>query len=426
MKEAKPFTISKHLVLEAWLKVKANDGAAGVDKETIEEFEADLKGNLYKIWNRMSSGSYMPPPVRLVEIPKKDGGIRTLGIPTVADRVAQMIVVMMIEPTLDKIYHPDSYGYRPSKSAHQAVEQARKRCWQYDWVLDLDIKAFFDSIDHELLMLGFKRHFNDRWIELYITRWLIVPYQTAKGESVERNKGVPQGSIIGPVLSNLFLHYAFDEWMKKHHPTIPFERYADDAICHCGSLQQANWLKEVLHERFKVCKLEMHEEKTKIVFCKRQGKTRKHEVIQFDFLGFTFRPRLAKTKEDKFFVSFLPAISKMAKKRISVTIRRWNLHLWTAKSLEYLADIINPRLQGWWNYYGKFYKSEMYRLFKRLNQRLAHWCMQKFRTLRYHKRRAWHYLGRLASEQPNLFVHWRIGLRPRKTYDDNHPDVAIK
>lgn len=415
MKEAKPFTISKHLVLEAWLKVKMNNGSAGVDKETINEFEADLKNNLYKIWNRMSSGSYMPSPVRLVEIPKKDGGVRTLGIPTVADRVAQMVVVMMIEPTLDMIYHEDSYGYRPSKSAHQAVEQARKRCWQYDWVLDLDIKAFFDSIDHELLMLGFKRHFNNRWIELYINRWLKVPYHSVGGECVQRNKGVPQGSVIGPVLSNLFLHYVFDEWMRKNHPTIRFERYADDAICHCASLQQAKWLKEALHERFKACKLEMHEEKTKIVFCKRQGKMRRHEVIQFDFLGFTFRPRLAKTKDGKFFVSFLPAISKKAKKRISVTIRRWNLHLWTAKSLQDLAEIINPKLQGWWSYYSKFYMTEMYLLFKRLNQRLARWCMQKFRTLRYHKRRAWHYLGRFASEHPNLFVHWRIGIRPRKT-----------
>lgn len=416
MKEAKPFTISKHLVLEAWLKVKANEGAAGIDKETLSAFEENLKDNLYKIWNRMSSGSYMPSPVRLVEIPKKEGGgVRTLGIPTIADRVAQMVVVLMIEPTVDAIYHEDSYGYRPSKSAHQAVEQARKRCWKYDWVLDLDIKAFFDSIDHELLMLAFNRHFNSNWMELYIKRWLTVPYQTSKGEKIERSKGVPQGSVIGPVLSNLFLHYVFDEWMKKHHTTIPFERYADDAICHCATLQQAKWLKEALQQRFKACKLEMHEEKTKIVFCKRQGKSRNHEVIQFDFLGFTFRPRLAKTKEGKYFVSFLPAISKKAKKRISVTIRRWNLHLWTARSLADLAEIINPRLQGWWNYYGKFYMTEMYRLFKRLNQRLARWCMQKFRTLRYHKRQAWHYLGRFASEHPNLFVHWRIGLRPRKT-----------
>jgi len=232
MKEAKSksFSISKHLLLEAWLRVKANQGAAGIDKQSIESFESDLKNNLYKIWNRMNSGSYMPPSVRLVEIAKKDGGgVRTLGIPTVGDRVAQMVIVLMIEPTLDAIYHEDSYGYRRTKSAHQAVEQARKQCWQYDWVLDLDIKSFFDSIDHNLLMRAFKRHINCKWIELYINRWLVVPYQTIKGECIERSKGVPQGSIIGPVLSNLFLHYVFDEWMRKYDSMIPFERYADDA-----------------------------------------------------------------------------------------------------------------------------------------------------------------------------------------------------
>lgn len=263
-------------------------------------------------------------------------------------------------------------------------------------------------------------------MSLYVRRWLTVPYQTNKGEKIERIQGVPQGSVIGPVLSNLFLHYVFDEWMNRKQTTIPFERYADDTICHCSSLEQAIALKEFLGQRFKACKLEMNKEKTKIVYCKRAGKSENHEIIQFDFLGFTFRPRLAKTRSNNFFVSFLPAISKQAKKRISLTIRRWNLHLWTAKSLEYLADIINPRLQGWWNYYSKFYKSEMYCLFKGLNQRLAQWCMQKFKTLRRHKRKAWHYLGKLAVEQPNLFVHWRIGLRPRKTFNLEFSGMVIK
>lgn len=418
MQEAKSFTISKHLVWEAWLRVKANQGVAGVDGQTIEDFERDLKDNLYKIWNRMSSGSYMPAAVKLVEIPKNGGtGKRPLGIPSVADRVAQTVVVMMLEPSLEPIFYEDSYGYRPGKSAHNALEQARKRCWQYDWVLDLDIKTFFDSIDHELLMTALDRHTDRQWVKMYIRRWLTVPYQTVKGELIERSKGVPQGSIIGPVMSNLFLHYVFDEWMRRNYTHIPFERYADDSICHCGTLEQAEHLKDAIRKRLIDCKLELNEEKTKVVYCKRSGKKEDYEQVQFDFLGYTFKPRLAKSVTTGYFVSFLPAISQKAKKRISETIRRWNLHLWTEKELDYLARIINPKVQGWLNYYGKFYKTAMYPLWKRLNQRLARWFMQKFKRLRYHKRRAWHSLGEYASIHPDLFVHWRYGLRPRKSFD---------
>lgn len=420
MQEAKSFTISKQLVWQAWLKVKANQGAAGVDGQTIEGFEKDLKDNLYKIWNRMSSGSYMPKAVKLVEIPKNGGGKRPLGIPTVTDRVCQMVAVMMLEPNLEPIFHEDSYGYRPGKSAHNALEQARKRCWQYDWVLDMDIKAFFDSIDHEMLLVALERHTDCSWVKLYIRRWLVVPYQTIKGDRIERSKGVPQGSVIGPLLANLFLHYAFDEWMRRNHPHIRFERYADDSICHCSTLEQAEHLKEAIQKRFITCKLELNQTKTKIVYCKRSGKNRDFKEIQFDFLGYTFRPRLAKSATTGYFVSFLPAISVKAKKRISETIRRWNLHLWTEKDLPYIAEVINPKLQGWLNYYGKFYKTAMYPLFKRLNQRLARWLMQKFKKLRFHKRRAWHYLGEFASKHPDLFAHWRLGLRPRKSFDKSY------
>ena len=417
MEKTKSFTISKHLIRKAWQKVKANHGAAGVDGKKIEDFEKGLKNNLYKIWNRMSSGSYMPPAVKLVEIPKSGGGKRPLGIPTVADRVAQMAVVMLLEPSIEPFFHKDSYGYRPGKSAHQAVAQARKRCWQYDWVLDLDVRKFFDSIGHSLLQLAINRHTDSKWIKLYIERWLKVPYQKSNGERIERDKGVPQGSVIGPLLANLFLHYAFDEWMRRNYPHIPFERYADDCICHCSTLEQAKALQAAIDERFAACKLELHPEKTKIVYCQRSGKRVKYDQTQFDFLGFTFRPRPAKSEKTGYFVSFLPAISNKAKKRIGEEIRSWNLHLWTSVDLAFIAEVINPKLQGWLNYYGKFYKTAMYPVFKRLNQRLARWFMQKFRKLRFHKRRAWHRLGQFAKQHPNLFAHWRYGLRPRKSFD---------
>ncbi len=417
MQQAKSFTISKHLILHAWQKVKSNQGAAGVDGQSIEDFEKGLKNNLYKIWNRMSSGSYMPPAVKLVEIPKRGGGRRPLGIPTVADRVAQMAAVLTLEPNIEPYFHEDSYGYRPGKSAHQAVAQARKRCWQYDWVLDLDVRKFFDSIDHCKLQLAIDRHTDNKWLKLYIERWLKVPYQKADGKCITRDRGVPQGSVIGPLLANLFLHYTFDEWMRVNHSAIPFERYADDCICHCKTLKEAKALRNGIEERLKACKLELHPEKTKIVYCQRSGKQVKYDQTQFDFLGFTFRPRLAKSEKTGYFVSFLPAISNKAKKRIGATIRSWNLHLWTSVDLAFIAKVINPKLQGWLNYYGKFYKTAMYPLFKRINQRLSRWFMQKYKKLRYHKRRAWQRLGRFASQHPELFAHWRYGLRPRKSFD---------
>ncbi len=228
--KAKPFSISKREVWEAFKRVKVNQGGAGVDGQTIAEFEGDLSNNLYKLWNRMSSGSYFPPPVRRVEIPKGDGGNRPLGIPTVSDRVAQMVVKRYLEPKLEEHFHEDSYGYRPLKSAIEAVGVARERCWRNDWVLDLDIKGFFDNIDHDLLMSAVQRHTDCKWVLLYLERWLKAPVQLADGRLVEREKGTPQGGVISPLLANLFLHYAFDEWMRRKCPSIRFERYADDMI----------------------------------------------------------------------------------------------------------------------------------------------------------------------------------------------------
>lgn len=412
MQTAKSFTISKHLVMEAWLRIKSNGGSAGIDEQSISDFEKNLKDNLYRIWNRMSSGSYMPAPVKLVEIPKSGGGKRPLGIPTVSDRIAQMIVVRMLEPKLEPVFHKDSYGYRLKRSAHDAVDQARKRCWKYDWVLDMDIKGLFDNIDHDLLNKALIRHTDQQWVLLYINRWLAVPYETEKGVQIARNKGVPQGSVIGPILANLFLHYAFDEWMARKFPEIPFERYADDTICHCRTKQEAAAMKEIIKERLAECNLELNENKTSIVYCKDSNRKESHASIKFDFLGFTFRPRRAINKQGEYFLSFIPAISAKSSKRIGETMRSWWTTSRTDKSIVELANVINPSLQGWINYYGKFYKTGLYHLFERLNLRLSIWVTKKYKRFRGHRTRARQWLGEVSKSSPHLFAHWKFGIKP--------------
>ncbi|WP_331000955.1 group II intron reverse transcriptase/maturase [Rhizobium sp. T136] len=325
MDRAKPYDIPKREVWEAYKRVRANQGAAGVDGQTIADFEADLSNNLYKLWNRMSSGSYFPPPVRRVDIPKDDGKTRPLGIPTVADRVAQMVVKRFLEPLLEPQFHKDSYGYRPGKSALDAVGMARQRCWRHAWVLDLDIRAFFDSIDTDLLMRAVRKHTDCPWVLMYIERWLKAPVQMADGSLIGRDRGTPQGGVISPVLANLFLH-AFDMWMQRNHPDIPFERYADDAICHCRTEEQAVALRDALEKRFADCGLTLHPEKTKIVYCKDDDRRGNHSNHKFDFLGYTFRPRLARRRGGRVGVSFSPAASDKALKIIRQTVRGWSLH----------------------------------------------------------------------------------------------------
>jgi RNA-directed DNA polymerase len=412
MQEAKSFKIPKRLILEAYEKVKSNQGAAGVDQVTIGDFDKSLKSNLYKLWNRMSSGSYQPMSVRLVEIPKSGGGTRNLGIPSVIDRIAQMSAVLVLQPILEPIFHEDSYGYRPNRSAHQALERARKRCWQFDWVLDLDVSKFFDTIDHELLMKAVKRHTSERWILLYIERWLKVPYEDKDGNRIVRTQGVPQGSVIGPILANLYMHYAFDEWMKRNYSYIVFERYADDVICHCRSKDEAKRLQAAIVKRLAECNLTLNESKTKIVYCKDDLRRGAWVNEQFDFLGFTFRARRSKNKRGKLFINFSPAMSTKASKKMSEEIRSWHLHERTDKSLEDLANMFNAKLQGFIGYFMKFYKSEMYPLFQRLNYRLVHWVERKFKKVRRHRTRAIRLLGRMCKQKPNLFAHWRLGVRP--------------
>ena len=396
--------------MAAWKSVKANKGGAGLDEESIKDFESNLKSNLYKIWNRMSSGSYFPPPVKAVEIPKANGKIRVLGIPTVSDRVAQTVVKNALEPIVEPKFHENSYGYRPGRSALDAVGVARKRCWQQDWCIDLDIKGFFDNLDHELMMKAIKFHTEEKWIHLYCERWLKAPIQKEDGQLVERERGTPQGGVVSPLLANIFMHHAFDDWMKRCFPYVKFERFADDGLVHCSSLSQAEKVLEAIKARLKECGLELHPEKTKIVYCKDKKRKGSYKNECFDFLGYTFRPRLAKNKWGKMFVSFTPAMSQQAASRIKKEIRSWRLHLRSDKNITDLARMFNAAVQGWINYYGKYYKSAMYPSLGNIERYLIRWAMRKYKRLRGHKRRAKQWLGRVRKREPKLFVHWRIGL----------------
>lgn len=412
METTKSFNISKQVVWEAWKRVKSNKGACGVDKETIEELEQNLKKNLYKIWNRMSSGTYFPPPVRAVGILKKSGGERILGIPTVADRVAQMTAKMYLEPRVEPLFDVDSYGYRPNKSAIEAVKITRQRCWKYDWVLEFDIRKLFDTVDHKLLMQVVKRHTDNNWLILYIERWLKVPFIKEDGTRVERAQGTPQGGVISPLLANLFLHYVFDKWMRREFSTLLFCRYANDGIIHCKSEKQAELVRDKLAKRFKKCKLELHSEKTRIVYCKDADRQSEYSNISFDFLGFTFRPRLSRNKYGKTFVNFTPAVSQGALIAIRREARKYKMHLRCDKTLEDLSNMFGPTLRGWANYYSHFYKSAMYPTFEHINKILVKWVMRKHKRFRRKRKAATYWLGSLARRDSRLFVHWQYGVFP--------------
>jgi len=371
--KAKPFDIPKKAVWEAFQHVKANQGAAGVDGQSIQDFETRLAGNLYKLWNRLSSGSYMPPPVRRVDIPKANGGTRPLGIPTVADRIAQEVVRRTMEPVLEPLFHRDSYGYRPGRSAIQAVRTARERCWRYDWVVDLDIKSFFDGIDWELLLRAVRKHAPNRWVVIYIERWLKAPAMGEDGMLVPREQGTPQGGVISPLLANLFLHYAFDLWMQKTFPGVPFERYADDAI-----------------------------------YCKDTNRKREHPVICFDFLGYQFRPRSAKWRAALYGTSFLPGASPKALKAIRQAIRRWSLQTRSDKALDDLARMFNPYIRGWIGYFGHFYKSALYPTIRRIDAYLTRWVRRKCKRFRRRPQAARDWLARVVRSAPDKFAHWSL------------------
>jgi group II intron reverse transcriptase/maturase len=400
----KPFDISKVEVWNAWLKVKGNQGAPGVDGQSLEAFESDLEDNLYRIWNRMSSGTYFPPAVRAVEIPKP-GGTRIIGVPTVGDRVAQTVVAARLEAKVEPIFHPDSYGYRPNRSALDAVGACRKRCWEYNWVIDLDIRKFFDSVRWDLVVKAVEAHVDARWVVLYVKRWLAAPVQLPDGSLQARDRGTAQGSAVSPVLANLFMHYAFDMWLTREFPMVAFERYCDDAVIHCVTLWQAEKVLAALHERMAEVGLELHPDKTKVVYCKDTNRRGDFQHTSFTFLGYTFRPRQARRKDGVKFTAFLPAISRDALKRIGKQVRSWRLHRRTGSTVEDLAEMINPVVRGWMAYYGAFYRTALHPVLHRINTYLLRWIMKKYKRLRTWKK-AIQSMREAVKRQPRYFAHW--------------------
>ena len=409
--ETKSVPVSKQQVWLAYKKVRSNAGSAGIDQISMDEYDSKRSEHLYKLWNRMASGSYFPAPVKEVEIPKKDGKMRKLGIPTISDRVAQMVVKDYLEPRFEKLFSPHSYGYRPGKNAHQALSAVRENVRMLDWVIDLDIKGFFDTIDHVKLMLALEKHVSEKWCLMYIERWLQTPVQTKTGELVERQgKGTPQGGVISPLLANLFLHYAMDKWLEQTHSAVRYVRYADDAVLHCKSKVQADYVLRNLRKRMKQCGLELHPEKTRLVYCKDYRRQEQHESVKFDFLGYSFQPRTAKSKRDgALYLGYDCAISISSKKRIAATMKTLDIEHLTHKSIVGVAQFLEPYIRGWVNYYGKFRLWEMNPLFQLLRRRLVMWARKRYKRYKTSVNRAYRWLERVKDQFPTLFYQWRLG-----------------
>jgi RNA-directed DNA polymerase len=410
MGATKPFHIPKQLVVEAWKRVRANSGTFGIDKQSITEFEINLKNNLYIIWNRMSSGCYFPPEVRAVDIPKKSGGVRALGIPTVSDRIAQMIAKLFVEDDFEKIFLEDSYAYRKRKSAHDAIKVTQERCWKNDWVVEFDIKGLFDNISHALLLKAVRKHVSTNWVILYIERWLKAGMINSNGDKIVREKGTPQGGVISPLLANLFLHYAFDSWMKREFSSLSWCRYADDGLIHCSSLEQSKYVMDKLSKRFEECSLALHKEKTHIIYCKDSNRKEKYFKNDFDFLGFKFRRREAynaKTKSK--FLSFLPAISSNSLKKIKEVVKyEIGLQRKIFCNLIDIAHLLNPKIRGWINYYSKFYPTALSELYRYINDRICRWAKKKFKSLRKQIKASFKWLKAIYSRNHRLFEHWKV------------------
>lgn len=407
----KPFTIPKELIMQAYRQVKANAGSAGIDQQTLAEFEKDWQGNLYKLWNRMSSGSYFPKPVKRVSILKKTGGERILGVPTIMDRIGQTTVRLILEPELEKHFHDDSYGYRPNRSAIDAVTATRIRCRTYDWLIEFDIKALFDTIPWDLLMKSVRHHTDNKWVLLYIERWLKAPMQDEDGNITERTAGTPQGGPASPLLSNLFMHYAFDTWMSRTYPANPWARYSDDGVIHCRTEAEAKDILANVTKRLKHCGIEIHPDKTRIVYCKDGKRRGKHANTQFDFLGYTFRPRgMLNTKNNTLFVGFTPGVSPKALKAMRQYIRASNVRNRSELSIQEIARMFNPILRGWINYYGCHHRTALDPLLRHFNLTLVTWARRKYVKLKRHKVQASEFVQKIARDNPELFEHWKRGM----------------
>jgi RNA-directed DNA polymerase len=408
--ETKSIPISRQMVLEAYQQVRSNKTSAGVDAIDMQEFDANRRKHLYKLWNRMASGSYFPPPVKEVEIPKKDGSVRKLGIPTISDRVGQMVVKMFIEPRLEAVFSPHSYGYRPKKNAHQALARVRENCWKQNWVIDFDIKGFFDNIDHHKLMLAVERHVPENWVKCYIIRWLEAPVFTASGELIQKQgKGTPQGGVISPLLANLFLHYAFDKWLEQTDKNVAFTRYADDVIVHCNTKTHAEQILQLVSQRMESVGLELHPQKTKIVYCRDYRRKEKYPTVKFDFLGYSFQPRTAYSKKNgNLFLGYDCAISIGSRKRIADKLEELNVNKLSFKSIVGVAQYLNPMIRGWVRYYGKFKMYELTKVFLLLSKRLVWWARKRYKRYKTSIRKGYKWLANVRKQYPTLFYHWNF------------------
>lgn len=397
--ETKSQPITKVMVWQAFKEVRANKGSAGIDKMDWEYLEENKTTEIYKLWNRLTSGSYYPNAVKQVAIPKKDGGVRKLGIPTILDRIAQQVVKRHLERIVEPLFHESSFGYRPNRNCHQAVRQANVNSFSHDFAIDLDIKGFFDNIDHELLMKALAHYCKDKWVAMYVERWLKSGVVQEDGSFVSTHSGTPQGGVISPLLANLFLHVAFDKWMEKQHPTKPFERYADDIVVHCKTEKQALYMLHLINKRMESCKLVLHPEKSKIVNLR--GISLKKYPKGFDFLGFTIRPSSIKSKSG---VKSIPSIfvSQKSKNSMMEKFRTLNIHK-RRKTIEEIAREINPVLRGIINYYHKFRQSDIRNVWRQLNERLLKWV--KWEKGLY-KKASVRYLQTKHKEKPDLFLHW--------------------
>lgn len=407
----KSLPVSKRMVYESYLKVVSKQGGAGIDRESIEKFNDNMSRNLYKIWNRMTSGSYFPPPVRTVFIPKKQGGVRPLGIPTVSDRIAQGVVKDYLEPSVEAIFHPGSFGYRPGRSAHDALVQCQSNCIRKAWVLDVDIKGFFDNISHTIMMEQLAQYTQEKWVLMYVERWLQAGVEQEDGSIIARTKGTPQGGVISPLLANIYLHHAFDKWMEGTHAQCPFERYADDIVIHCDSKEEAERMLEELKARMQEFELTLHPEKTKIVYCKNYQRLEKHDNESFTFLSYSFQPRTVKDKfgRAKRIVVFGAAICNSAKTSIRKAIREVLPTGWTMQTLEWFASKLNPKIRGWINYYTRFNKDEAYGVFYYLNELIRRWLKNKYKILS--KGELYRRYRLTQAENPLLFYHWKLGIK---------------